>query len=253
MKKKQINIFGLDKFPEILPEDNIAAIACDVARLNHFSFEDGDIVVVASKIVSKAEGCGFKKDNIEISDFAKKMSAFSGHSEEKMEVVLRESKKIVRMANRRIICETRHGFVMANAGVDFSNAGKEFDILFLPPDPDASAKKIRMELESLTGRKLALIISDTFGRPWRMGQVDMAIGVSGLNPIRDYRGKPDNEGRKMEVTEIAIADEIASAAELIFGKTNKVPVVIIRGYEYEPSETHGAVSLVRDQQFDIFK
>jgi coenzyme F420-0:L-glutamate ligase/coenzyme F420-1:gamma-L-glutamate ligase len=180
------------------------------------------------------------------------MAKYTGHEPEYMELVLRNSKRIVRMANGLVISQTHHGFVMANSGVDLSNSGGKNRIVTLPVDPDRSARQIKDAIESLTGKKIAVIISDTFGRPWRKGQVNMAVGVAGLKPILDYRGLKDNDGRVMKATEIAIADELCSAAELVSGKTKKLPVVIIRNYTFDPAPG-SAKELVMEDEYDIFK
>lgn len=247
-----ISIFGIPGIPEIKPGDNLPEIIMSAARLGGIAFEDGDVVVIAQKVVSKAEGRVFRAEDISVSEFARQAGRFTGHPPEYMEVVLRESKRIVRMANGVLISQTGHGFVMANAGVDCSNAGGRDLMVALPRDPDHSARTIREHIESVAGKRVAVIISDTFGRPWRNGQVNQAVGVSGLRPILDYRGEVDNDGRELKVTQMAVADELASAAELASGKTGGVPVVIIRGYRFEPGGGK-AIDLVREDEKDIFK
>lgn len=190
---------------------------------------DGDVVVVSSKVVSKSEGHLVRRKDIVPSHFAYEVAERTRHDPVYCEVVLRESRDIVRMAPGVILCRTRHGFVLANAGVDESNC-PDGCFVVLPPDPDSSAERIRDGLLTLTGKKTAVILSDTFGRAWRIGQTDLAVGISGMAPMRDYQGTEDRYGRKLSWTCLADADELASAAELVRGKADGVPVVVIRGY-----------------------
>jgi coenzyme F420-0:L-glutamate ligase/coenzyme F420-1:gamma-L-glutamate ligase len=250
--KSHLEIFPVPGIPEIKRGDNLAEIIFESAMKNKITLEDGDILVIAQKIVSKAEGCVHKKNSVKVSGFAEKMSKYTGHDPAYMELVLQQSKRVVRMANGLVIAQTHHGFVMANSGVDSSNSGGKNRIVTLPQDPDNSAVQIKKSLETCTGKKLAVIISDTFGRPWRNGQVNMAVGIAGLKPIVDYRGMKDNNGRTMKATEIAVADELSSAAELVSGKTKKLPVAIIRNYKFDP-DFGTAKELVRDEASDIFK
>ncbi len=180
------------------------------------------------------------------------MAGYTGHDPEYMELVLRNSKRMVRMADGLVISQTHHGFVLANSGVDSSNSGGKDRMVTLPEKPDESAQRIKNSLEESTGKRIAVIISDTFGRPWRNGQVNMAIGLAGLNPIVDYRGIKDNDGREMRATQIAVADELCSAAELVSGKTKRLPVVIIRNYPFEPA-SGTAKDLVMDEAHDLFR
>lgn len=251
-QKSELSIFGLRGIPEITPGDDLPKLIMEAAKKNKITIEEGDIFVVTQKIVSKAEGCIYQKEEMEASSFAKQMGQFTGHSPEYMELVLRESKRIVRMGGGVLISQTHHGFVMANAGVDCSNAGRKDRMIVLPPDPDGSALKIKESIERLTGKRIAVVISDTFGRPWRNGQVNQAIGVAGFTPLIDYRGQKDDDGRELKVTQIAVADELASAAELVSGKAKRIPVVIIRGYQYLPGS--GTVKeLIMEEEKDLFK
>ena len=250
--RREISIFGIPGISEVQPGDNLSEIILTAASENDIPLEDQDVVVVAQKIVSKAEGCIYHADDIEVSTFARHASTYTGHPPEYTELVLRESKRIVRMAEGLIISQTHHGFVMAGAGVDRSNSGGKNRMLALPRDPDLSARQLKQALEAGSGRRLAVIISDTFGRPWRNGQTNLAIGVAGLCPILYYHGQKDDDGRELKVTQIAVADELASAAELISGKTNRTPVVLIRGYAFMPG-AGTAKSLVRAEERDIFK
>ena len=247
-----MEIFPIPSIPEIKKGDDLAEIIHRYATQNQTPLIDKDILVIAQKVISKAEGSVFDKSSIEVSSFARQISNYTAHDPEYTEMVLRSSGRIVRMANGLVIAQTHHGFIMANSGVDSSNSGGEDRIVALPKNPDKSAWKIKKSLEVLTGSKFAVIISDTFGRPWRSGHVNMAIGIAGIKPIKDYRGLEDNDGRVLKATQIAVVDELASAAELISGKTDKLPVVVIRGFEYEPGPGT-ARDLVRDELHDIFK
>ena len=234
------------------PGDDPAALLLAAFERQGERFQEGDILVVTQKIVSKAEGRLVDLDGIEPSETARELSAVSQRDPRLIEVALRESARIVRMERGVLISETSHGFVCANAGVDASNLGSPNVVALLPVDPDASADRIRRRIAEQAGVDLAVVISDTFGRPWRNGQTNVAIGVAGLRPIRDYRGRPDSAGLTLQVTEIAVADEMASAAELAMGKLDRVPAAVIRGYPYEPGEGH-ARELVRDPALDMFR
>ena len=250
--KLTLKIFPIPGIPEIKRGDNLAEIIMESAIQNHISLKDGDILIITQKIVSKAEGCVHDKAGIKVTSFARQMSEYTGHTPEYMELVLRNSKRIVRMSNGLVISQTHHGFVMANSGVDSSNSGGKDLLVTLPEEPDKSAQQLKNSLDVLTGKKIAVIISDTFGRPWRNGQVNMAIGIAGLKPIIDYRGIKDNDGREMKATQIAVADELSSAAELVSGKTKRLPVVIVRNYQFDPAPGT-ARDLIREEERDIFK
>jgi coenzyme F420-0:L-glutamate ligase/coenzyme F420-1:gamma-L-glutamate ligase len=214
-----------------------------------------DIVVVTQKIVSKSEGriCSLSmvepsKNALELARKAKKDPRF-------VELVLLESNRIIRCSENVIISETKHGFVCANSGIDQSNvSGPENDeVLLLPVDPDLSARRIKHVIEQALGRHIAVIMTDTFGRPFRVGQTNVAIGTCGMNSIKSYIGRRDMYGNILRITEIAVADEIASAAELVMGKINRVPVVIVRGYEFSSTPVGNARSLVRERGLDLFR
>jgi coenzyme F420-0:L-glutamate ligase/coenzyme F420-1:gamma-L-glutamate ligase len=212
---------------------------------------DKDIIVIAQKIVSKAEGRVLRLDSITPSTLAREWAAAYDKDARMVEAVLIESRRIVRMERGVIISETRHGFVCANAGVDASNVAEDM-ITLLPEDPDGSARVIQAALEQEFKVSLAIIISDTFGRPWREGIANVAIGVAGIAPLIDYRGQADSFGRPLRVTVIAVADELASAAELVMQKSAAVPVVIIRGFDYEAREA-SARELIRPPEQDLFR
>jgi coenzyme F420-0:L-glutamate ligase/coenzyme F420-1:gamma-L-glutamate ligase len=220
------------------------------------TLQQGDILVVTQKIVSKAEGRVVNLNEIEPSDFARIAALESRKDAPYIEVVLRESRRIVRMDRGVLLTETRHGFVCANAGVDESNVNGDREITLLPVDPDRSARELRSRLQQLSGEgsdfDIAIIISDTWGRPWRNGQVNMAIGLAGIEPLVDYRGQYDPYGYELHASVIAAADELASAAELVMGKIDRVPVALIRGYPYHYGES-GIRALLRDPSMDMFR
>lgn len=246
-----IEVIGVPGVPEVAEGDDVAALIARALRDARIEVSDGDVVVVAQKIVSKAEGRVVKLDSVEPSPRAQEWAAAYDKDARVVEVVLRESKRIVRMERGVLISETEHGFVCANAGVDTSNVA-EGTVTLLPKDPDASARRIRSALEGAFGVRLAVIVCDTFGRPWREGLVNVALGVSGIAPLIDYRGQKDSHGNALKVTVIAIADELASAAELVMKKSAGVPVVIIRGFGYESRDASG-LELIRVPELDLFR
>jgi len=215
------------------------------------AIDDGDVFVVAQKFVSKAEGAVVPLADVAPSPLARDWAARYGKDPAVVEVVLRESSRIVRMDRGIIIAETRHGFICANAGVDASNAPLGF-VTLLPRDPDASASCLRRTLAARLGRDVGVIITDTFGRPWREGAVDVAIGVAGLRPLLDYRGSADQFGRKLQTTVIAVADEIAGAAELVMRKAARTPVTVVRGVRDWIGDGTAAM-LVRPASTDLFR
>ncbi|NWG37089.1 coenzyme F420-0:L-glutamate ligase [Nitrososphaera sp.] len=212
-----------------------------------------DVVVIAQKIVSKAEGRVVDLDSVKPSQRARKLALQLRKDPRIVELILQESKEVVKIQNGIIITETRHGLVCANSGVDQSNLAGRDSAVLLPKDPDASAKKLHALFLKKTGKDVAVIITDTFGRPFREGQVNVAIGVAGLRPIKSYIGKKDMFGRKLHVTEIAVADEIASAAELVMNKSDGVPVAIVRGLKFDKDDRASAKPLVRPKKNDLFR
>ena len=247
-----IQIIGLAKMPLVKSGDSIADQLVQAASEESIQIEDGDIIVVAQKIVSKAEGNILNLDSIEPSPLAQTIAMRVGKDPKHVEVILREAASIVRMQGAHLIVETRHGFVCANAGVDKSNVGADDSVALLPINPDESANAIRVRVHELTGADVGVIISDTFGRAWRNGQTNVAIGVAGIDPMVDYRGTQDMFGAQLNVTQIAIADELASAAELVMRKKDGVPVAIIRGVKY--TRASGSVkSLIRPKEEDLFR
>ncbi len=248
----EVRIIGLQGLPDITPGIDLAQVIVEAAQAQGLNFTDGDILVVTQKVVSKAEGRLVDLQTVTPSPFALRVAEVQAKDPQVVEVVLRETRRVVKMDQRTIIAETHHGFVCAHAGVDESNVAGEGTVALLPVDADASARRLRSNLRERTGVELAVIISDTFGRPWREGLVNVAIGVAGLEPLKDYRGLPDTEGRVLKVTTLAVADELASAAELVMGKLDRVPVALIRGYPYAPGEGN-AKQLVRAPEKDLFR
>ncbi len=249
-----IKIIGIQKLPIIKTGDNIAELICDAAKRQGNPIENGDIIVITHVIVSRAEGKIVNLNDIVPSEFAKSIAEQYGKDPALVEVVLRASKSISRMSDGIIITESKHGFVCANSGVDKSNVPGERNVVLLPDDPDRSAKSIRRELMRLTGCDVAVIISDTHGRPLRQGEINVAIGVAGIKPIRDRRGEKDLFGYVLMVKQTAIADELASAAELVIGQADEgVPVAIIRGYTYPKSEDAKATELIRPKEKDLYQ
>ncbi|HEY7848854.1 MAG TPA: coenzyme F420-0:L-glutamate ligase [Ktedonobacterales bacterium] len=247
-----IRIIPLRGAPEAQAGADIAAMALEAAAGANVRLRDGDILVVTQKVVSKAEGLLVDLNTITPSDIALRYAQQWGRDPRQVEVVLRESVRIVRMDRGLIIAQTRHGFVCANAGVDASNVPGDDIVCLLPRDPDASAERLRATLARQTGVELAIIISDSFGRPWRQGIVNVALGVAGMAPLADYRGQPDDFGRIMNSSVMAVADEIASAAELATGKVERTPFVIVRGYPYQRAAGSGA-GMLMDPAADLFR
>jgi coenzyme F420-0:L-glutamate ligase/coenzyme F420-1:gamma-L-glutamate ligase len=251
MQLLQINIIGLAGLPEIKTGDDLSSLIFRAAVESGLEITAGDTLVIAQKIVSKSEGRVVRLDSVTPSPMAREWAESYKKDARVVEVVLNESRRIVRMDRGVLVCETRHGFICANAGVDASNVA-EGSVVLLPEDPDRSAQRIREGIERASGVRVSVIISDTFGRPWREGLVNVAIGISGLAPLIDYRGQIDTFGRPLQVTVIAAADEIASAAELVMKKSAGIPVAIVRGLMLEPDEGSGR-DLIRAAEQDIFR
>jgi coenzyme F420-0:L-glutamate ligase / coenzyme F420-1:gamma-L-glutamate ligase len=241
-----IELHPVTGLPEVTPGDNLAGLLAERAEL-----ADGDILVVAQKVVSKAEGRLRDMRQITPSSQALEIARRNGSDPRQVQAVIDESVRLVR-TERVIIAETRHGFICANAGVDHSNVPGGEILCLLPVDPDASAAALRERLRELTGRTVAVIVSDTFGRAWRIGIQNVAIGVAGMPAVVDYRGRDDDFGRTMVGTVVAIADELAGAAELAMGKTDRVPAVVIRGYRAEGDPGTGR-QLIRPAEEDMFR
>ena len=242
-------MLGVEGFPEVRTGDDLSRmISGAVAR----DLRQGDVLVVTHKIVSKAEGRLVDLRTVEPSTLAKGFATRYGKDPRQIEVVLRESRRVVRMDRGIIISETHHGFVCANAGVDASNVPGDHTVCLLPVDPDASAARLRDALARDPGVDVAVVISDSFGRAWRHGITDVAIGVAGMDPVADYRGLNDPHGYPMEASVLAVADELAAAAELIMGKTEGIPLAIVRGYSYSPA-LGSAKELLMPPERDLFR
>ena len=251
----QISVFGITGVPEINTGDNLAEMIVQSAERQGTPIQSGDVLVVTQKVVSKAEDRVVDLKTVTPSEFALKVAAETERDPRLIELVLQESRAIVRMDPARgiMITETRHGFVCANAGIDTSNVPGDDMVCLLPVDPDHSARAIREQIvEHHPGMELGVIISDTFGRAWREGHANFAIGVAGMDPFIDYRGTADAHGQILKVTTIAVADELAATSELVTAKAIGVPAAIIRGYKFAPG-TDGANVLVRDPSNDLFR
>lgn len=246
-----LHVFAVPGIPDVAPGDDLEALIVDAVKAGRHTIEPGDVFVVAQKIVSKAEGALVRLDDVEPSDLARSWADAHGRDARTIEVVLRESRRIVRMDLGVLIAETRHGFVCANAGVDASNVPDGW-VAVLPRDPDASAERLRVALSDACACPIGVIVSDTFGRPWREGVVNVALGVAGLRPFVDYRGTTDQYGRRLESTVIALADEIASAAEIVMRKAARLPVAVVRGAA-EWAGTGNGQMLVRGAARDLFR
>ena len=247
----ELRVFAIPNVAEATRGLDVGGAIADAIEAAPIAIETGDVIVVAQKFVSKAEGAVVPLADVSPSPRAREWAAAHGKDPAQIEVVLRESKRIVRMERGVLISETRHGFVCANAGVDSSNAPPGC-VTVLPHDPDASAARTRQSLAARFGCEVGVIVSDTFGRPWREGAVNLAIGVAGLRPLLDYRGRPDQFGRPLQSTVIAIADEIAAAAELVMGKAARTPVVVVRGAGQWAGDGSAAL-LVRPAAADLFR
>jgi coenzyme F420-0:L-glutamate ligase / coenzyme F420-1:gamma-L-glutamate ligase len=240
----ELRVIPVEGIPEIAAGDDVGALLAEAV-----AFEDGDVVVVAQKAVSKAEGRTVRLEDVEPSARARELAG--GEDARRLEVILGEAVRIVSSRPPLVIAETRHGFVCASAGVDASNAPEQGVLVLLPVDPDASARRIRDRLAELTSRAVGVIVSDSFGRPWRQGTTDVAIGAAGISTLLDLRGTRDRTGYELHTTTIALADEIAGAAELVLGKTRGVPAAIVRGLDV--AGEGAARDLVMPAERDLFR
>ncbi len=248
---KRLEIIAVEGIGEVAEGDSVGNLVCDACARLGLKLSSRDIVVIAHKILSKAEGRIVALDAVVPSPRALQIASELDKDPRLTELILRESRRVVRTGGTTIIVETRHGFICANAGVDLSNAGSGRAIL-LPQNPDQSAARVRDEIETRTGAAPAVIVSDSFGRPWRLGTTDVALGVAGLNPLKDYRGDTDRYGYELRASMAAVADEIASAAELVMGKKDGIPVVLVRGYPPD-SRKGSAQDLLRPEAEDLFR
>ena len=244
----KLELRGVEGLPEIHPGDDLAALIVQ----NAVRLSDGDVVVVAQKVVSKAEGRIRRLTEVTPSGRATALAQRLGADPRMVQVILDESTRVVR-DDRVLIVETRQGFVCANAGVDRSNVDGADDVCLLPVDCDASARALGGRIEALTGARVGVIVSDTFGRAWRMGLVNVALGVAGIPAMIDYRGRPDDFGMPLQATLVAIADELAGAAELLMGKTRRIPAVIVRGLDELEAAPGTGQELVRPSELDLFR
>jgi len=251
----EVKIIGLEDFPIVHKGDDLGLLIVEAAKKNNIEISDGDIIVVSSKIVSKAEGRVIELSKVKPSPKAFEIAKITGKDPRLVEVILKESIKVVKAVRGHLIVATKQGIVCANAGVDKSNvAGTPEVVALLPENPDESAERIRTRIRKLTGKNVVVVITDTYGRPLREGHINMAIGVSGLKVFKDYRGKEDLFGYVLRVKRIAIADEIASAAELVMGNgAEGIPVAIIKGLKYETSDNASARELNMPENKWLFK
>jgi coenzyme F420-0:L-glutamate ligase/coenzyme F420-1:gamma-L-glutamate ligase len=249
-----VEVIAVENLPLIKKGDNLAEFICEAAEKQNTPLQEKDIIVITHVAVSKAEGNIINLDTISPSRKAEEIAQQTGKDPALVEVILRESKDIVRIGQNSIITETKIGVVCANAGVDRSNVSGDRNVVPLPKDPNASAQSIRQEIKRLTGANVAVIVSDTHGRPFRIGEINVAVGVAGIKPIRDRRGEKDLFGFVLRVKQTAVADELSSAAELVIGQANEgIPAAIIRGYNYQTTESASATELTRPKEKDLFR
>jgi coenzyme F420-0:L-glutamate ligase/coenzyme F420-1:gamma-L-glutamate ligase len=250
----RIKIIPVENLPLIAEGENLAEIIIQAAEKQGTPIEEKDIIVVTHKIVSKTEGQTLSLDTVVPSEAAKQIAISTGKEPAFVQAVLNETSEIVRIGPNSIITENKNGIICANAGIDKSNVQGETNVVLLPENPDKSAKQIRDDIRRLTNHEVAVIISDTHGRPLRMGEINVAIGVAGIKPTRDRRGEKDLFGYILRVKQTAVADELASAAELVIGQANEgIPVAIVRGYSYQVAENASAKSLIRPKEADLFR
>jgi coenzyme F420-0:L-glutamate ligase/coenzyme F420-1:gamma-L-glutamate ligase len=249
---KRLELIGLENIGEVNAGDSLAERISGACARQAIELRDDDVLVIAQKIVSKAEGRMVQLKSVRPSARAQQLAHELGKEAELVEAILGESRSVIRSGGKALIVETHHGFICANAGVDQSNVGLG-QVSLLPENPDRSARALRDELQKRLGKSPAVIISDSFGRAWRLGTVDVAIGVAGMKPIKDERGSHDSYGYQLKAAVAAVADEIAGAAELVMGKRDGVPVVLVRGYETEKKEDGSAQELLRPPAEDLFR
>lgn len=248
---KSVKLMAVPDIPQIKPGHNLAGIIYRAVKKNKQSIKKGDILVVAQKIVSKAEGRLVNLKKVRASTAARTLAKKLKKDPKHVELILRETKRIIKMGENVLICETRHGFVCANAGVDHSNVPGNC-VTLLPEHPDNSAGRLRKNLKRLAGFPVPVIISDSFGRPWREGVCEVAVGASGIRTLLDLRGRQDYAGKRLQATIIAVADQLAAAAGLLMKKNAGAPAVLIRGFSFKPSQK-GAKIILRSLKHDLFR
>lgn len=253
---KSFSAFALADFPLIYSGDDIAEIIIETARKNDLKIDDGDVIVVSHKIFSKAGGMVTNLEEVVASDEARKIAEKTSKSPKFVELVLRETRKVLKVSRDILLVEDKRGLVCINAGIDKSNVKGKGSFALLPEDPDESARKCRIAIAKLTGKNVSVIVCDTYSRPFRRGQANFAIGIAGINPFRDYRGKRDLFGQVLKVKNVAVVDEIAAAAELLMGQAReKTPVVVLKGLEnaISPCEKCKIGELLISRDEDLFK
>jgi coenzyme F420-0:L-glutamate ligase/coenzyme F420-1:gamma-L-glutamate ligase len=250
-----VAIIPVPGVPMIRPGDDLAALLGNAIETARVGLKPRDVIAVCQKVVSKAEGAVVRLDDVVASPFAEHLAGRveGGKDPRAVEVILRETKRIVRMDRGHVICETRQGWVCANAGVDESNGVEAGTLTLLPRDPDASAAELCERLRTRFGVALAVVVTDTFGRPWREGLVEVALGCAGMDPLLDLRGRADLGGRTLHHTVVALADEVAAAAGLVMEKDSGIAAAIVRGVRYTPAAGGAAARLVRSPEFDLFR
>lgn len=249
-----VQIVAVENLPLIKKGDNLGKLIVDAAKKQNTPVQEKDVIIVTHVVVSKSEGNIINLDKVTPSERAKEIAQQTNKDPALVEVVLREAKEVVRIGPNSIITETYAGTISANSGVDRSNVSGDRNVVPLPKNPDKSAQNIRQEIKQLTGADVAVIVSDTHGRPFRIGEINVAIGVAGFKPIRDRRGEKDLFGYVLRIKQTAIADELSSAAELVIGQANEgIPVAIIRGYNYQQDENATATALTRPKERDLFR
>jgi coenzyme F420-0:L-glutamate ligase / coenzyme F420-1:gamma-L-glutamate ligase len=249
---KRLELIGVEGFGEINAGDSIGALIAEACDRQGLALGDDDVLVVAQKVVSKSEGRMLRLDEVTPSGRARELGRALDKEPALVEVILGESRKVIRTGGRALIVETHHGFVCANAGVDQSNVGLR-QVALLPLDPDRSAREIRGAIAGRIGKAPAVIVSDSFGRAWRIGTVDVAVGIAGMGAIKDERGLSDKYGYRLNAAVAAVADELAAAAELVMGKRDGVPVVVVRGFEFDKKEDGSVNELLRPEAEDLFR
>ena len=251
----ELNLIPLASMPLVKPGDDLGALLADVVQAAGLALEDSDIVVVAQKIVSKAEDRFVRLRDVTPSPRAVELGRLTRKDPRLVEVILWDTAEVIRARHGVLIVEHHLGFICANAGVDQSNVGAADDlVLRLPADPDASARQLRARLHDLTGTTPAIIINDSHGRPWREGTEGVAIGLAGLAPVQDLRGQPDLFGRRLQITTVGFADQVAAGASLVMGQADEgIPAVVVRGLGYQPAEDTSAYQILRPPETDLFR